>query len=76
MSDLCVYRLRLRGQVDAAALNGLSPLAIMVDDADAESTHFHVYTDQAGLIGLMRHLHALGFVFLAVEMEAPTPEYP
>ena len=29
----------------------------------------YIITDQSGLIGLMRHLHGLGFVFLSVKCE-------
>jgi hypothetical protein len=36
---------------------------------DQAATLFTVCTDQSGLIGLMRHLHGLGFVFLSVNCE-------
>ena len=37
--------------------------------AEAATTRVTVSTDQAGLIGLMRHLHGLGFQFLSVNRE-------
>ena len=64
--DTHVYQLELRGQVDADEINVASPLQLTVVSAGAEATRLAVRTDQSGLIGLIRHLHALGFVFLAV----------
>ena len=37
-----------------------------VEQVDPAATHLFVQTDQSGFIGLMRHLHALGFVFLSM----------
>ena len=44
--------------VDLAAQN--------IAERDTAVSHFSVHTDQSGLIGLMRHLHGRGFVFLSV----------
>jgi hypothetical protein len=67
MNDLCRYRVQVAGQVDEHEVNATSPLEIKVERDAAESTWLSVHTDQSGLIGLMRHLHGLGFVFLCVD---------
>ncbi len=67
MNDLSKYRIQVDGRVDGNELNALSPLEIRVERVEAESTWLSVLTDQSGLIGLMRHLHGLGFVFLCVD---------
>jgi hypothetical protein len=69
MNDIGTYFIRLRGQVDEDEINAMSPLKMMVTEIDTVSTLLTVYTDQSGLIGLMRHLHGLGFVLLSVTRE-------
>ncbi len=69
MNDICAYHIRLRGQVDEAEINAMSPLHLAVEQVDPDTTLFAIRTDQSGLIGLMRHLHGLGFLILSVERE-------
>lgn len=69
MNDICVYLIQLRGQVNEIEINAMSPLQMMVTRVDTASTLLTINTDQSGLIGLMRHLHGLGFVFLSVKRE-------
>ena len=69
MYDVCTYRIEVQGQVDENAFNATSPLRIKVLRADASVTLFTTRTDQSGLIGLIRHLHQRGFVFLSVTRE-------
>ena len=69
MNDICAYLIQLRGQVDENEINAMSPLQMTVTWVDTASTLLTVHTDQSGLIGLMRHLHGLGFVFLSVKRE-------
>ena len=66
MNDICTYHIQLRGQVDEGDINATSPLQMTVVRVDQAATLFSVCTDQSGLIGLMRHLHGLGFVFLSI----------
>jgi hypothetical protein len=47
----------------------MNPLQMVRVQGNSAVTHFSVNADQSGLIGLMRHLHGLGFVFLSVECE-------
>ena len=65
----CVYHIQIRGQVDEDEINGMSPLLLVREGGDTAVTKFSVHTDQSGLIGLLRHLHGLGFVFLSVYRE-------
>ncbi len=67
MNDLYTYRVKVSGQVDACELNVRSPLEMEVERVEAESTWLSIDTDQSGLIGLLRHLHGLGFVFLSID---------
>jgi hypothetical protein len=72
MKDIFTYHIKLGGQVNENEISSMSPLQITFEDTlaanggEPDSTLFTVCTDQSGLIGLMRHLHGLGFVFLAV----------
>ncbi len=72
MNDICTYRIRLDGQVEADEINTAGPLTITVERVDPGTTLLTVHTDQSGLIGLMRHLHGRGFTFLSVDRE-PDP---
>ena len=69
MDELCTYHIQLHGRVDEDEINTMSPLQMTVTEIDTASTLLTVHTDQSGLIGLMRHLHGLGFVFLSVQRE-------
>lgn len=66
MNDTCIYRIELRGQVDEREINMMSPIQVTVEPAGGGATPLTTCTDQAGLIGLLRHLHGLGFVVLAM----------
>ena len=70
MDDIGTYHIQLRGRVDEDEINTMSPLQMTVKERNAVSTLLTINTDQSGLIGLMRHLHGLGFVFLSVERES------
>jgi hypothetical protein len=70
MKDVCVYTIRLRGQISENEINALVPLRLEdAGQAETGATCFTLCTDQSGLIGLMRSLHGLGFVLLAVSRE-------
>ena len=66
MDDLCIYQIAVRDPVSETDLNRLSPVQVVVAQVEPAATCLSVQTDQSGLIGLMRHLHALGFVILAM----------
>lgn len=69
MQNICVYRIDIQGQVTEMELNATSPLQIEFEQIDVDSTQLIVKTDQSGLIGLMRYLHGLGFIFLSLIRE-------
>lgn len=66
MDDICIYHLEVRGMVEEDEINAMSPLLMTVERVDTVTTLFAVRADQAGLIGLMRHLHGRGFIFRSV----------
>ncbi len=69
MDDICTYQIKVRGQVDENELNATSPIQMTAVRMDTVLTLFTICTDQSGLIGLMRHLHGRGVVFLSVNCE-------
>ena len=66
MRDICFYRIQLSGEADEGEINNMSPFHVSVEPAPAGSTWLTACTDQSGLIGSMRHLHGLGFVFVSM----------
>ena len=68
MNTVCVYQIQIRGLIEEDEINVMSPLQMVRDWGETAVTQFSVHTDQPGLIGLMRHLHGLGFVFLSVNI--------
>lgn len=66
MNDLCTYFIELLGPVDAAEINALVPVHLTSEPSDPCTARFSACTDQSGLVGLLRHLHALGLVLLSV----------
>ena len=65
------YRIELRGRVDREWLQSFkSPTEIILDNtAQLEDfTVLHVYTDQSGLIGLLRRLHGLGMTIQQIQI--------
>ncbi len=77
-SDIHTYHIHVAGPVDEGELNAHSPLEMRAEWVDLAATRLTVLTDQSGLIGLMRHLHGLGFAFLAMSRvdTGGTPGYP
>jgi len=69
MNDIGTYYIQLRGQVDEDEINATSPLRVTVERPNQAATLLTVRTDQSGLVGLLRHLHGLGFVLLSVNCE-------
>ena len=74
MSDTQTYRIQLSDQINVAEINATSPLAMIQIQVDKEKTAFIIRADQSGLIGLLRHLHARGLVFLSIIREADFQE--
>jgi len=70
MSDQHTYLIELRGLVNADELNASAPLRVTEVRTAPGSTVMAATTDQAGLIGLLRHWHGLGFQFLSITCES------
>jgi hypothetical protein len=66
IQTMSTYDIQVRGAVAEGPLNLKSPLQIMVVRTDPDATVFTVFTDQSGLIGLIRYLHGQGFVLLSM----------
>jgi len=66
MEDIQTYQIELQGQVDESDFNTMTPLQSQVIQTDKVTTQLTFRTDQSGLIGLLRHLHARGFVLLSI----------
>lgn len=66
MQESCTYNIKVKNKLDETTFNATSPLQVTVTQTDSSSTAFSTHTDQAGLIGLVRHLHQQGFVILSV----------
>lgn len=64
MHKLYVYQIGVKGEMDETAFNLTSPLQITDLEVSAAGTQFTTFTDQSGLIGLLRHLHTQGFILL------------
>jgi hypothetical protein len=66
VNDLYTYQIELHGQLNENDVNAMSPFQMTIVRANMASTLATVYTDQSGLIGLIRHLHGKGFVLLSI----------
>lgn len=69
MKNPSTYHILIEGHVAQDEINTMSPLQLTLERNDAAATLFSICTDQSGLIGLLRHLHARGLAILAVQRE-------
>jgi hypothetical protein len=67
MDDVCTYEIMIRGQIDEGDINAASPLRLRVARSGEDCTLVTFRADQSGMIGLIRHLHSLGFVLLSIQ---------
>ena len=66
MDDVRTYRIQVHGLVEEEDINPTSPLRLTIEHVGETSTSVTFRTDQAGMIGLIRHLHGLGLVLLSL----------
>ena len=66
VDELRTYHIEVQGRIDEPDLNATSPIQMAVAGTDADSMRLTVYTDQSGLIGLIRHLHGLKLAILSL----------
>ncbi len=65
------YRIEVRGQIDVVWLQSFDGLVeTFLDEARQKEdiTVLNAYTDQSGIIGLVRRLHGLGMTILQLEI--------
>ena len=72
MDKLHTYHIEVRGRIDEPDLNATSPIQMAVAVTDADSMRLTVYTDQSGLIGLIRHLHGCKLAILSLTCKRRT----
>jgi hypothetical protein len=65
MQEIHSYQIKVLGKLDESFFNASSPHRIKLEKSDPTGSLFTVYTDQSGLIGLMRYLHQQGYVILS-----------
>lgn len=66
MQSFSTYQIEIQGKVRSEQLTVGGPLNVHVTRIADETSSLVVRTDQAGMIGLMRHLHGQGFVILSL----------
>lgn len=67
MQKICTYTIEVDGELDEYLFSDASPIQIELVKQTPSAAKFSIYTDQPGLIGMIRHLHRQGFLILSVE---------
>jgi hypothetical protein len=67
MNDFFTYKIILMGEFKEDEINPTSPVRVVKQESEAGLTTLRFSTDQSGLVGLIRTLHGLGFVFLSIQ---------
>lgn len=75
IEDTFLYTIQIRGQAREDELNAMSPIRVSVQTVGSDCTFLQARTDQAGCIGLIRYLHGLGFLLLAIQCLPDTTAY-
>lgn len=73
IDEQATYIITVQGCIDGTLVDWYGPVVIdRTDDADKGliTTLSGIVTDQAGLLGIIRHLHGLGVVLLSVARDA------
>jgi hypothetical protein len=73
LPDACTYTIEITGRLTRADIEMICPSGLIVHKKVGLSLAFEVVTDQSGLIGLLRHLHSRGVVFVAIKRSFPLP---
>ena len=66
IDNIHTYTIKVNGYVDQDDINAASPVILNVDRANESATNLSVCADQSGLIGIIRHLHSMGYVIMSV----------
>lgn len=67
IDDIHTYTIKISGSADQDDINAASPVRLNVDRAGESATILSACTDQSGLIGILRHLHSMGFVLISIQ---------
>lgn len=67
MDDRMNYQIELLGNFEYAELNASSPIEICMPNEGSTVTSLSIYTDQSGLIGFLRFIHARGLILQSVQ---------
>jgi hypothetical protein len=74
------YTITVEGTIDATLADWCGPLTIaaaQAPDGTKVTTLSGLVADQAGIVGIIRHLHGLGVVLLTVERgKCDAPQLP
>ncbi len=65
------YRIEVQGRVNVEWVQSFDSSAEIDDDEAGQKegmTVFHVHTDQAGIVGLVRRMHGLGMKILQFKL--------
>jgi len=65
--DQHVYRITLRDPIDAEFVEAYCPPETVLACEGGAAILSNLHADQAGIVGLVRHLHNLGYTILALE---------
>jgi hypothetical protein len=75
LQEVSTYRIVVKGRVDERAFNAASPQQATVVSTSAAATRMRVCADQAGLIGVLRHLHRQGYELISLQWEGNDEEH-
>ena len=70
------YVIQIEGRIDESLAGWLGPVdiaSVVEGSGRTVTTLSGIFTDQAGLVGLIRYLHGLGIGLLSVERVSPRP---
>lgn len=71
MIDTCTYQVEISGRIDEEDLKSMCPPQVNMIRVEPTGICFSIFTDQSGLIGLLRHLHGRGVVLDSVVRSLP-----
>lgn len=72
LDERASFTIRMQGCVDQALIDWFGPVVmttVQSRDGQQVTTLTAALADQAAMVGLVRHLHALGVVLLAIERD-------
>jgi len=65
-TDVRTWRIRIHGKVEEEDIRPTSPVWFSIEQAEPAGTWLSLEADQSGIVGLIRHLHALGLVLISM----------